>query len=161
MRVLNISRCELKDVNGMQAFAQLEELYIGYNELDELFDIGFLEHLQVLDFESNKIKDLDQLFYLRRNKKLTHLNLRYNPVAYGHSIGSSHGPNASKDIKIVEYFERIRDCCPNIEELDDQEVDRDYFSEKIRKVHSVDTFENGRTGIRHLDFFRRFEQMTK
>lgn len=59
VRVLNIARCELRDVNGLQAFAQLDELYIGYNDLDELFDIGFLEHLTVLDLEGNKIKDLD------------------------------------------------------------------------------------------------------
>lgn len=45
VRVLNIARCELKEVQGIQAFEQLEELYIGYNEVSELFDIGFLEHL--------------------------------------------------------------------------------------------------------------------
>jgi Leucine-rich repeat (LRR) protein len=54
-----LGRCELKEVQGIQAFEQLEELYIGYNEIDELFDIGFLEHLQVLDFEGNNVKDLD------------------------------------------------------------------------------------------------------
>jgi Leucine-rich repeat (LRR) protein len=37
----------------------LEELYIGYNEIDELFDIGFIEHLTVLDFEGNNLKDPD------------------------------------------------------------------------------------------------------
>lgn len=80
--VLNIARCELKDINGIQfSFAQLEELYIGYNDLSELFDIGFLEHLSVLDFEGNNVKDLDQLYYLRRNKNLTHLNLKFNPVS--------------------------------------------------------------------------------
>ena len=59
VRVLHICRCELKEVQGIQAFEQLEELYISYNEIDELFDIGFLEHLQVLDFEGNNVKDLD------------------------------------------------------------------------------------------------------
>jgi|TARA_B110000285_G_scaffold89397_1_gene102513 Leucine-rich repeat (LRR) protein len=34
-------------------------LYIGYNEITELFDIGFLEHLTILDFEANNVKDLD------------------------------------------------------------------------------------------------------
>ena len=45
---------------------QLEELYIAYNDIDELFDIGFLEHLQVLDMEGNNVNQLDQLYYLRR-----------------------------------------------------------------------------------------------
>jgi Leucine-rich repeat (LRR) protein len=58
----------------------LEELYIGYNEIDELFDIGFIEHLTVLDFEGNNVKDPDQLYYLKRCRKLTHLTLKYNPV---------------------------------------------------------------------------------
>ena len=95
VRFLNLSRCELKEVNGMQAFSQLEELYIGFNDLNELFDIGFLQHLTVLDIEANKIKDLDQLYYLRRNKNLTHLSLKQNPVSYGKSIGSSNGTNAT------------------------------------------------------------------
>jgi Leucine-rich repeat (LRR) protein len=59
VRFLHIGRCELKDVQGIQAFEQLEELYIGYNEIDELFDIGFIEHLTVLDFEGNNLKDAD------------------------------------------------------------------------------------------------------
>lgn len=86
VRVLHIGRCELKEVQGIQAFEQLEELYIGYNEIDDLFDIGFIEHLTVLDFEGNNVKDMDQLYYLKRCKKLTHLNLKYNPVARGRNV---------------------------------------------------------------------------
>ena len=88
VRILHIARCELKEVQGITAFEQLEELYIGYNEINELYDIGFLEHLQVLDFEGNNLKDLDQLYYLRRLQKLKHLNMKYNPVELGNSIGS-------------------------------------------------------------------------
>ena len=66
VRVLNIARCELTEVQGIQAFEQLEELYIGYNEVTELFDIGFLDRLSILDFEGNNVKDLDQLYYLKR-----------------------------------------------------------------------------------------------
>jgi len=28
-------------------------LYLGYNDVEELFDVGFLEHLEVLDLEAN------------------------------------------------------------------------------------------------------------
>jgi len=62
------------------AFEHLEELYISYNCIEELFDIGFLEHLSILDIEGNNIKSLDQLYYLRRNQNLTDVNLKYNPV---------------------------------------------------------------------------------
>jgi Leucine-rich repeat (LRR) protein len=80
VRVLHLGRCELKEVQGIQAFEQLEELYISYNEIDELFDIGFIEHLTVLDLEGNNIKDFDQLYYLKRCRNLTHVNMKYNPV---------------------------------------------------------------------------------
>lgn len=53
VRILHLARCELREVHGIQAFLNLEELYIGYNFLEDLFDIGFLEHLAVLDFEGN------------------------------------------------------------------------------------------------------------
>lgn len=53
---------------------------MSYNDIDELFDIAFLEHLTVLDLEGNNIKGVDQLYYLRRCTKLTDLNLKNNPV---------------------------------------------------------------------------------
>ena len=37
----------------------LEELYVSYNHIEELFDIGFLEYLNVLDLEGNNIRSVD------------------------------------------------------------------------------------------------------
>ena len=59
VRILHLARCELKEVQGIQAFINLEELYISYNDIDDLFDIGFLEHLRVLDLEGNSINSID------------------------------------------------------------------------------------------------------
>ena len=81
VRILMLARCEIKEVQGIMAFQQLEELYISYNFIEELFDIGFLEHLTVLDMEGNNVKKIDQIYYLRRNQILTDVNLKYNPVA--------------------------------------------------------------------------------
>ena len=50
-----MARCELKEVQGIQAFEQLEELYISYNCLDDLFDVSLAEHLTVLDMEGNNV----------------------------------------------------------------------------------------------------------
>ena len=50
-----MARCEIKELQGMQAFEQLEELYISFNEIDDLFDVSFCEHLTVLDFEGNNV----------------------------------------------------------------------------------------------------------
>lgn len=59
VRVLHIARCELKEVQGIQAFEQLEELYISYNNIEEVFDVSWAQHLQVLDFEGNNVSAVD------------------------------------------------------------------------------------------------------
>ena len=128
VRVLHIGRCELKEVQGIQAFEQLEELYISYNEIDELFDIGFIEHLTVLDLEGNNIKDFDQLYYLKRCRNLTHVNMKYNPVQTGkNTIGSSGTTLAEMK---CEYYDKMKEFVPMIEELDDEEVDNEFFQRK-------------------------------
>lgn len=66
VRILHLARCELKELQGIQAFPQLEELYVGFNDIEELFDVGFCEHLQVLDFEGNNVGSVEQLYYLKR-----------------------------------------------------------------------------------------------
>lgn len=55
VRVLHMARCEIRELQGIQAFEQLEELYISFNEIDDLFDISFCEHLTVLDLEGNSV----------------------------------------------------------------------------------------------------------
>lgn len=101
MRVLHIARCELTEVNGIQAFEQLEELYASFNQIGDLFDISFLEHLLVLDLEGNNVKDPEQLHYLRRLQKLEELNLMHNPVAKQDAECSGNGT----------YYRMIQDCC--------------------------------------------------
>jgi Leucine-rich repeat (LRR) protein len=39
LQILDVSRCELKEIYGMTAFPNLEELYANFNEIDELYDI--------------------------------------------------------------------------------------------------------------------------
>ena len=81
VRVLHIARCELKEVQGIQVFEQLEELYAAHNNIDELFDVSLAEHLQVLDFEGNNVSSVEQLKYLRRMPRLADVNFKGNPVA--------------------------------------------------------------------------------
>ena len=47
---------------------------------------------------------------------MTHLNLKYNPVASG-----------------GEYYKQIKDMVPNIEELDDEPVSDGFFERKIQQ----------------------------
>jgi len=75
----------------------LEELYISFNQIDDLFDIGKLEHLQILDFEGNNVKQIDQLYYLKRLQRLTDVNFKHNPVQ-----------------KETAYYSKIKENVPNL-----------------------------------------------
>jgi Leucine-rich repeat (LRR) protein len=120
VRVLHIARCEIKEVQGIQAFEQLEELYISFNEIDDLFDISFLEHLQVLDFEGNNVQEMSQLMYLRRCRNLMNANFKHNPV--------SSGQNAAL------YYEKMIEL-PRLAILDDEVIpaNRQDFLESKQK----------------------------
>ena len=59
VRILHVARCQLKEVQGIQAFEQLEELYISHNAIDDLFDISLAEHLTVLDMEANNVSSVE------------------------------------------------------------------------------------------------------
>lgn len=131
VRVLHIGRCELKEVQGIQAFEQLEELYISYNEIDELFDIGFVEHLTVLDLEGNNVRDFDHLYYLKRCRNLTHVNMKFNPVQTGKNTIGATGQTQAEIRK--EYYSKMQEFVPNIEELDDEVVDEGFFERKMKE----------------------------
>ena len=105
VRVLHIARCELKEVRGIQAFEQLEELYISHNAIEELYDVSFAEHLQVLDFEGNVVSSVEQLKYLRRMPRLVDVNFKQNPVA-----------------KEFAYYQKIAEVVSNLQILDDEPI---------------------------------------
>ena len=105
VRVLHIARCEIKEVQGIQAFEQLEELYISYNAIEELFDVSWAEHLQILDFEGNNVKEVEQLKYLRRMHRLEDVNFRHNPV-----------------VKESEYYQKLAEVVPKLQVLDDEPI---------------------------------------
>lgn len=75
----------------------------------------------------------------------------------GNSIGSQHGYGASQDQKAVEYYERIRESCPYLEELDDEPVSPEFYQIKIDGVKNKTNHKSGEEGVGHLSFMRRFE----
>ena len=105
---------------------------MGYNEIEDLFDIGFIEHLRVLDFEGNNISDYEQLYYLSRCTKLTHLNLKYTPIARGKKVTGedvSEHNQPSDNIKL--YYQKVqRWCQPSLVHL----VNFKKNSEQLLKV---------------------------
>ena len=60
------------------------------------------------------------------------MNLKYNPVAMGNyeQTVDKQKP-ANQNDKIKEYYKKIRDSVPLIEELDDEVVTQEFFDKKI------------------------------
>lgn len=86
LRVLHLARCGLTEVQGIQAFQLLTELFLSFNFLNDLFDISMLPELEVLDLEGNCFAELSELTYLKRLTNLTDLSLRNNPVCANHEF---------------------------------------------------------------------------
>lgn len=59
-----------------------QELYVAYNSLSDLSQVGMLENLQLLDLEGNDVNDLVQVQYLGLCGKLEKLSLEGNPVCF-------------------------------------------------------------------------------
>ena len=76
-----------------------------------------MEHLQILDFEGNNVKDVEQLHYLKRLPKLEDVNLMHNPVQIEHP---------------TSYYKLIRDSCQCLEVLDDEPITADFFASKLQ-----------------------------
>lgn len=58
----------------------VQELYVAYNTVSDLSQVGMLENLQLLDMEGNDVDDLVQVQYLGLCGKLQTLTLEGNPV---------------------------------------------------------------------------------
>jgi hypothetical protein len=58
--------------------------------------------LSVLDLEGNNVKNLDQLYYLRRCQKLTDVSLKANPVTQEITYYSKLSENLPKSVQYLD-----------------------------------------------------------
>ncbi|XP_004084527.1 leucine-rich repeat-containing protein 56 isoform X2 [Oryzias latipes] len=75
-----MSGCGLQDLEGISSFPFLKELHAAFNRLSDLFNVSFLQKLQLLDLEGNDVDDLVHVQCLQACIKLQTLTLRGNPV---------------------------------------------------------------------------------
>lgn len=61
-------------------FTSAEELYIAFNNISDLSQLTWLDHLEVLDLEGNNIEDINQMQYLQLCCKLSHLTVEGNLI---------------------------------------------------------------------------------
>ncbi|XP_067355958.1 leucine-rich repeat-containing protein 56 isoform X2 [Channa argus] len=121
LQVLWMTRCCLKDLDGISALSSLKELYVAYNNLSDLSHICMLENLQVLDLEGNDVDDLVQVQYLGLCSKLQKLTLEGNPVC------ARPNPTATQTADYC-YRALVRELVPQLRYLDDVRVEEDRVS---------------------------------
>lgn len=106
IQVLWIARSEVKELSGLCALDNLRELYCSYNEIERLVDFVYLDKLEVLDLEANRISKFDELNNLKSCFNLKYLTLEWNPV--------SNEKN---------YWKRVSRMLENLEFIDDYSVE--------------------------------------
>jgi hypothetical protein len=90
VRILWVSRCGLKDLEGIGAIGSITELYAAFNDIKELSPLNACDGIEVLDLEGNRVADADEVAFLSNCTTLNSLSLEGNPVTqqpqYRHSV---------------------------------------------------------------------------
>jgi hypothetical protein len=81
LQILWVSRCGLRDLDGLSGLPALRELYAAYNDVSDLQPLDACADLEVLDMEGNCVADAEGLHYLTACRRLQTLTLAGNPLA--------------------------------------------------------------------------------
>ena len=107
LRVLWLCRCGLHELDNLSALPELQELYLAFNDIQQLSPLTESEQLQVLDLEANRVADIEQVEFLQFVPTLQELTLRGNPVVDG----------------TPDFRQRAVEMLPHLELLDDEPTD--------------------------------------
>ncbi|XP_047189452.1 leucine-rich repeat-containing protein 56 isoform X3 [Scophthalmus maximus] len=121
LQVLWMSRCCLQDLDGISNYSSLKELYVAYNSVSDLSQVGMLENLQLLDLEGNDVDNLVQVQYLALCGQLQTLTLEGNPVC----VRPTPTATQTGDYR---YRAAVRELVPQLHYLDDTRVEEDELS---------------------------------
>jgi hypothetical protein len=104
LRLLSLANCHLPSLNGVATISKnLEELYVAFNDIDDVSFLIGMDKLKVLDLEGSQITDLGNLRFLTCCTDLRSLTLVGNPC-----------------IKNLEsYVHTIAELVPNLVYLDE------------------------------------------
>jgi hypothetical protein len=72
--------------------------------------------------ECNNVSSIEELYYLKRCKNLTDVNLGSNPIASD-----------------INYYPKVQELLPRILSLDDTEVTEGFFASKIDEARRLMT----------------------
>jgi hypothetical protein len=82
LEVLWASRCGLTDLEGVSALPALKELYVAFNDVNDLSALSLVNGLEVLDLDTNSVASHGDLQYMAGCTGLIALALEGNPIAY-------------------------------------------------------------------------------
>ena len=152
IRILWLSRCGIKELDGISTFSKLRELYLSFNDIDDISDLAGMEELEILDLEGNNIDDESQLVYLQDCRKLTSLTLSGNPMLVKLS-GAKYRSVVRETLPTLEYLDDLslyddsvrggvspikkEEAMPSLEDLE-SEFEMLKKSIKLTKVESLD-----------------------
>jgi len=102
LQVLWLSRTGLRELSGMSALPVLQELYVSFNDVEDLNPLCYHDALHVLDLEGNNVASWAEVENLDTLPELRELTLTGNPICK------------------ASYPRKVREMLPNLEMLDDQ-----------------------------------------
>ena len=114
LRILWLSRSGITDLDGITVLELLEELYVSFNDIEDLSPLSVHDTLSVLDLEANNVDDVDQLETLSTCPMLMSLNLEGNPID-----------------AVPHYRRVVVTIIPQLELVDDEDVTEE-DREKVR-----------------------------
>ena len=107
LRILWLARSNLRELEGFGSLTALSELYLAFNEVEDLSPLMGAERVQVLDLEGNAVDDPAQVHYLTGCDELSSLTLEGNPIA-----------------EAVDYRSKIVQVLPQLSVFDDEYTDQ-------------------------------------
>ena len=104
LRVLWLARSNLEELAGVASgLPLLQELYVSFNEIRDVSSLADMDHLEVVDLESNRISDLESVDYLSMCPALRSLTLSGNPLAFELKDGLRHA--VASRLPLLEYLD--------------------------------------------------------
>eukprot|EP00002_Diphylleia_rotans_P027878 TRINITY_DN5613_c0_g1_i3.p1 TRINITY_DN5613_c0_g1~~TRINITY_DN5613_c0_g1_i3.p1 ORF type:complete len:491 (+),score=84.18 TRINITY_DN5613_c0_g1_i3:114-1586(+) len=108
IEILWVARCGITDLGGISSMPYLKELYLSYNQVQDLSPLSGMECIEVIDLECNSIESIDTIGLLSTCPRLSSLILENNPIC-----------------RIPHYREHICRAVKSLKLLDDRAVTLD------------------------------------
>jgi Leucine-rich repeat (LRR) protein len=102
LRVLWVARCSIQDLGGISSLPILEELYLPFNDVNELSPLYAHDALQVIDLEGNLVEEFEEIKSLESLPVLRELTLTMNPVTQNGNCSRESVLRAIPQLEILD-----------------------------------------------------------